>query len=99
MRNEKKGQSIRGMPNLLTKGYITYNMEVNTMKEEKIVAVKRRKIAGRDFFDPDNETARMLLSMNKSSKGPRVTFKPDDLAKLSSLGYEIKIKEPRIVYD
>ena len=24
MRNEKKGQSIRGMPNLLTKGYITY---------------------------------------------------------------------------
>lgn len=69
------------------------------MEEKKTIIVKFSNVCGRDLYYPHNEIAKTILSMSKTTRGDRKTFTEEDLIKLESLDYTIKILRPRIVYD
>lgn len=69
------------------------------MQENKVLILKHKKICGKDFYYPDNQTSKTLLSITRSSSGKRKAFTETDLEKLKSLGYEFKILHARVIYE
>ncbi len=69
------------------------------MEENKLLILKYKSLCGKDFYYPDNETSRLLLSITKSSSGNRKAFTPPDLEKLKRLGYEFKILHAKVTYE
>ena len=63
------------------------------MKQDIIVKYKR--ICGRDGYYPDNEPAKLMLSMFISGSGNRKVFTIGDLKKLETLGHAVKVLRPR----
>lgn len=69
------------------------------MEDNKVLVVLHKRYCGKDYYYPDNDTAKTLLSMSKSSGGARKAFLEADIEKLKGLGYEIKMLEPRVIYE
>ena len=69
------------------------------MEENKLLKLKHKEICGKNYYYPDNEASRIILSITKSSSGNRKALTEEDLEKLKSLGFEMQILRPRVVYE
>lgn len=67
--------------------------------ENKIIEVRYQQVCGRDFFYPHNDLAQVALTITRKAKGKRKAFTIDDIQALETLGVEVRVLKPKVVYE